>query len=64
MASFFDVPDDNFFQYIKEYWKDEHKRRMESTYSPIYSKNTIFNGYDDDDDTSSVISVSSSLDSE
>lgn len=62
MASFFDVPEDNFFQYIKEYWKDEHKRRMESTYSAICSKNTISNGYDDDD-TSSVISVSS-LDSE
>lgn len=61
MTQFFDIPDDNFFQYIKEYWKEEESRKMESTF--VKTKSIIHSpsGYDSEvsDDTLSTISTSS-----
>jgi hypothetical protein len=62
MAQFFDIPEDNFFQYVKDYWKEEQSRKMNSTFVNIKNSHNK-SGYDSDhsDDSSSTISTSSSL---
>lgn len=62
MAQFFDIPEDNFFHYVKDYWKEEQSRKMKSTFVNFKTQ-THSSGYDSDhsDDSSSIISTSSSL---
>lgn len=63
MTQFFDIPEDNFFQYVKDYWKEEQSRKMKSTFVNLKIVPTHSSGYDSDhsDDSSSIISTSSSL---